>query len=179
MKHHERVLVREVQKLGPHPRGAEIGVWRGHLSGELLKAIPTAFLHMVDPWNSVVLHLSDSEAKTKLAYREAVTATQFAIERRCVHRFTSEEVAQRLDDESLDFVFIDALHDYSHVQQDLSLWYPKLKSGGLFAGHDYNGRMDKKGVYGVKRAVDEFAELYKLEVHHERITWWTWKPKEN
>jgi predicted O-methyltransferase YrrM len=45
--------------------------------------------------------------------------------------------AELYEDESLDFVFIDAGHLYHEVTADMNAWYPKVKSGGVFAGHDY------------------------------------------
>jgi hypothetical protein len=53
---------------------------------------------------------------------------------------------------SLDYVYIDADHSYKSVQEDLIAWYPKVKVGGLFAGHDWWN----KEVYS---AVYEFAEM--------------------
>jgi hypothetical protein len=40
-------------------------------------------------------------------------------------------------DNSLDYIYIDGNHDYDHAKQDLKLWWPKLRPGGLMAGHDY------------------------------------------
>ena len=51
-------------------------------------------------------------------------------------------------DRSLDFIFIDAEHDYQSVKQDIAAWEPKLKPGGWMAGHDYD-------LQGVRRAVNE------------------------
>ena len=45
--------------------------------------------------------------------------------------------AQHYDDKSLDFVFIDAGHDYTSVKKDIDAWLPKVKSGGILAGHDF------------------------------------------
>ena len=45
--------------------------------------------------------------------------------------------AELYEDESLDFVFIDAGHLYHEVIADMNAWYPKVKSGGIFSGHDY------------------------------------------
>jgi hypothetical protein len=50
---------------------------------------------------------------------------------------------------SLDFVFIDANHSYEAVLSDLHAWWPKIRPGGLLAGHDY-------GWSGVAKAVYEF-----------------------
>ena len=41
------------------------------------------------------------------------------------------------EDESLDFVFLDADHGYDVVKRDILSWFPKVKIGGVIAGHDY------------------------------------------
>ena len=41
------------------------------------------------------------------------------------------------DDESLDFVFIDADHSYECVKNDIARWMPKVKKGGVISGDDY------------------------------------------
>lgn len=43
----------------------------------------------------------------------------------------------------------------------LNLWWPKVKSCGILAGHDY---ARKKDDHGVKRAIDEFAKRQELTV---------------
>lgn len=41
------------------------------------------------------------------------------------------------EDASLDFVYIDSVHDYAHVKETFERWWPKVKAGGIIAGHDY------------------------------------------
>jgi hypothetical protein len=54
--------------------------------------------------------------------------------------------AKHYEDNSLDFVFIDAAHDYESVRQDILTWLPKIKKGGYIGGHDF--RFDENiGVY--------------------------------
>eukprot|EP00758_Cryptobia_borreli_P017336 Tbor_TRINITY_DN6182_c4_g1::TRINITY_DN6182_c4_g1_i11::g.22020::m.22020 len=36
-----------------------------------------------------------------------------------------------------DYIYVDARHDYKGVLDDISQWWPKLKKGGIMAGHDY------------------------------------------
>ena len=64
---------------------------------------------------------------------------------------TSLEAAELFEDNSLDFVHIDAAHDYENVIADIRAWYPKVKPGGLITGDDY--------IWGtVKKAVHEYFE---------------------
>jgi predicted O-methyltransferase YrrM len=70
-------------------------------------------------------------------------------------------------DESLDFVFIDAGHEYEDVKNDLLTWCPKVKKGGIIAGHDYFFPSDPEHGHkypGVKKAVDEFFTNIKADV---------------
>ena len=60
----------------------------------------------------------------------------------------STEIANRYADDSLDFVFINANHEYESVLNDIKSWFPKLKKDGVIAGHDYN-------MEGVSKAVIE------------------------
>ena len=52
-------------------------------------------------------------------------------------KMTSMEAVNKFDDESLDFVFIDGSHEYKDIKDDIIHWLPKVKKGGVLAGHDY------------------------------------------
>ena len=62
----------------------------------------------------------------------------------------SSEVVSQFEDESLDVVFIDLTHTYESVKEDIGLWLPKVKRGGILSGHDYEDSWP-----GVVKAVDE------------------------
>lgn len=64
-------------------------------------------------------------------------------------------------DNSLKFVFIDSSHEYDDVKNELEKWYPKIKAGGVLAGHDYH----HQGLWaGVGKAVDEFCEKNNIKL---------------
>ena len=65
-------------------------------------------------------------------------------------RGDSTAMAFQFFDESVDFVFIDACHEYRKVKSDLLAWTPKVKGNGVISGHDYD---DSHG--GVVKAVNE------------------------
>lgn len=80
----------------------------------------------------------------------------------------SAEQAVHFADESLDMVFIDADHQHDAVLHDLAAWWPKIKSTGRIAGHDYTAEFDRprgsrhygaSGGYSVAPAIREFFAL--------------------
>ena len=72
-------------------------------------------------------------------------------------KMTSELASFLYDNNSLDFIFIDAAHDYDNVINDIKNWLPKLKPGGCIAGHDYFTSE------GIQKAVKEvFGNRYTL-----------------
>lgn len=45
---------------------------------------------------------------------------------------------KEFEDKSIDFAFIDANHTYEYVSKDIAALLPKMKDGGIIAGHDFN-----------------------------------------
>ena len=77
------------------------------------------------------------------------------------HIGQSIDMAKEVKNETLDFVYIDALHDYDSVMEDLRAWYPKVKNGGYVAGHDW-------AIQGVKNAVIDFTnDINKIDLCYE------------
>jgi predicted O-methyltransferase YrrM len=131
----------------------EIGLGGGYNSAHLLKYCPQikqifgVDLIEGDPEHSHITHLSP--VKFLGGY--------------------SDEVAKLFEDESIDVVFIDGDHSESWVLRDLSAWVPKVKPGGLIAGHDY----DSRNHPGVKLAADAFFEKHPhpLTIEADKVFW--------
>lgn len=66
-------------------------------------------------------------------------------------RECSALACKKIEDKSIDLLFIDGNHQYSQVKADIINYSPKMKDGGILCGHDY-----RKGICdGVVKAVDE------------------------
>ena len=61
-----------------------------------------------------------------------------------------------------DYIYIDASHHYLQVKRDIEAWWPRVKSGGILAGHDYEG--PQQITAGVKKAVDEFRKWKNIKL---------------
>ena len=67
------------------------------------------------------------------------------------HTGDSVEAARLFRDQTFDFVFLDTIHLYEQTKRELEAWWPKLKTGGVFAGHDHTPEFP-----GVEKACREF-----------------------
>ena len=184
----------------PNGRGVEVGVFKGHFSKSILESW-SGTLYMVDVWRPLewndYMDMSNHSSHDD-AYFEAMRSIHGHEDRAIMVRATSEVASHMFEDGSLDFVYIDANHAYDYVVQDINLWYPKVRPGGVICGHDYldidwhadtnfldNGK-DKHiwsdtyiGVFGVNPAVDEFCREKSLELHVTNDwfgSWFTRKP---
>jgi hypothetical protein len=71
----------------------------------------------------------------------------------------SVEAAKQFEDGYFDFVYIDASHTYEAVVADLEAWYPKIRKGGMIAGHDYHNVIGFAGKrLNCKDGIDDFAK---------------------
>ena len=68
-------------------------------------------------------------------------------------RMNSIDAASLYKDLSLDFVFIDGDHTYAGVRADIAAWLPKIKNGGIIAGHDYDNNSHRSTVLAVDTAL--------------------------
>lgn len=128
-------------KLPVNAHVAEIGVWMGRSTVCLNALLPPGSHHIC------VDHFKGDQS------------AGFKDTRADFDRFTrnlklgvlsgdSVACAELFDDGTFDFVFIDAAHDYDSVKADITAWLPKVRAGGILAGHDI-------GFASVRKAVTE------------------------
>lgn len=82
-------------------------------------------------------------------------------------RETSQVAVAKFADFSLDLVHIDGDHTFPAVRADLRSWWPKLRCGGVLAGHDWLCPEEEDGGWGtyIQPAVADFADEWGLDVH--------------
>jgi predicted O-methyltransferase YrrM len=140
--------------INEHTIMVEIGSFSG-VSSELF-SLHCKEIHCVDLWDAYW----EIEDKQKTEFAE-YTFNKLLVNYNNIKKIkdSSTNAANMFQDKSLDFVYIDAAHDYENVKKDILAWLPKVKNGGYIAGHDY--RYDPN--IGVYEAVNDiFVEEYKI-----------------
>lgn len=150
-----------LQNLPMHGEVAEIGVADGQFSEKILKIIQPAKFHLIDAWG-----MSNNPAYGEGGEQRVFKVFSNEIDNGIVkiHRGLSWEMLEELPDKSLDWVYIDAAHDFISVKKDLEIANRKVKDSGFIAGHDYTrwGRFGKR--FGVLEAVNEFIKRHGFEL---------------
>lgn len=135
----------------------EVGCWKGRstsfLGVEIINSNKNILLHCVDSWK----YIPSTEQPVSNQEMFDAVYDEFLINMKPVNsvihiiKDLSDVAATTFQDNSLDFIFLDAAHHYENVKNDIESWLPKLKSKYILAGHDYFTRVHP----GVKQAVDE------------------------
>ena len=132
--------------------GLEIGVASGWTMNHFLQNLPNLQLTGIDPY------IGYMDGNIKIA-QEMLDAQYLAAQdnisdfapRGKILRGYSQDFVNSFEDKSLDYIFIDGDHSYEGALRDCELFFPKIKNGGIFAGHDWS-------FDGVQKAVNEFKD---------------------
>ncbi len=133
---------------------AEIGVATGGLSKQILARSAPKKLYLIDPWDN---ENHPDYGQKSLDRIERDLAGPIASGQVEIRRGYSFDELPKLPENHLDWVYVDAAHDYEGVKKDLELCLRVVKPGGIIAGHDYVRWVSPTERYGVVEAVNEFA----------------------
>lgn len=143
--------------------GAEIGVEQGKYSEELCRDNPNLKLFSIDPYKTYTRYADHvSQEKLDGFYNEAVIRLK---PYNCtLIRKSSLSAVKEFKPNSLDFVYIDANHEFEYVIQDIIWWAKTVRVGGIVAGHDYKSEGEEKTQipFHVIQAVNAYTDSYKI-----------------
>ena len=116
--------------------GAEIGVANGVYSKQLCRANPRMKFYGIDAWETYG-NYGDYSAETLALYYDEVKKYFASFPNYEIIKESSMDAVNRFEDNSLDFVYIDANHTEPFITQDIAEWSKKVRPGGIVSGHDY------------------------------------------
>jgi predicted O-methyltransferase YrrM len=151
-----------VSTFGNEAHFVEIGAWKGKSSSfmavEIANSNKNIKFDVVDTWRGSPEHQVGKAFESKVAIEDKLFDL-FQTHMNAVKNYynpvklSSLQAVELYADQSLDFVFIDASHEYEYVKQDILAWLPKVKKGGFIGGHDFTP--NDPPTNGVDTAVKE------------------------
>ena len=175
-------------------RACEVGVQTGNYTKIILSNMPSLHkLYLVDLWThqqNYVDLANVSDAMHQGFFQQALAQTNPWADKIEILRGLSVVMCKNIPDNSLDWIYIDARHDYKGAAEDIESYWPKLKTGGIMSGHDYmtsdqvkqitpgqdwsvcyDGSVEPRAVKG---AVDDFATNLNKDVYVTNDQWPSW-----
>lgn len=151
-------LVPYIKRQGEKLKGIEIGTCRAESTAYFLEKCPNInLLTTIDPYKGYQDWNGEITQETVDRFMEVAKKNLKQYGKRVkMLREESVNAAGTFKDESVDFIFVDGDHSYDATLADCEAYYPKLKKGGIFCGHDY------QTIESVKRSVDEFRTKHKI-----------------
>jgi hypothetical protein len=127
-----------IRELGTDLVGCEIGVWEAtNLAFMLQNILEIKTLYAVDPWQGYLDWDADVPQEV-LNWIKPIAMGKIADFPNRVQVVEKNSVDALIDIPQLDFIFIDGDHSYAAVLADLRMYYSRVRSGGIFSGHDWS-----------------------------------------
>ena len=166
-----RSLALAIALHGPDLVGVELGLYRAESFCLLLQVCPNIkTLYGIDKWQPYTDNINPDVAKIMdhksidLARETALHFIHFSGEsdRAVILEEDTLEAASRFEDDSLDFVFCDAHLSGEQLLDEMRAYYPKVKQGGIFAGHDWSTRPTRDAVrnFREEQGIDQALFMY-------------------
>jgi len=167
--------------------GVEIGVHKGGFSEHILTYSNIEKLYSIDAWiedepTTKAVRKRCEHGKMELNYQEAASKLSKFGNRSEIIRDLSENAVKKFENESLDFIYLDASHIFSGFSLDIINWWEKIRFGGLFAGHDCWRKYRYNVMYVVNGFCMEKKQLFFLTTDERQFpqyapSWWLIKTK--
>lgn len=159
-----RIIYNKASRIAHGGKYVEVGVWKGRsFMAAGLAMPPAAMIVGVDDFSGddSDMHKVTREAPEFIKHCATATVRYLQDKGKLASLLcqSSANASKMFAKKSIDAVFIDGSHDLENVLQDLQLWWPAIKDGGLLFGHDYT-RSNK----GVVQAVRKFAKSIDVKV---------------
>ena len=140
--------------------GLEVGSFAGESAKVFLNTHAFVAFYCVDAWSKdfATPAIVNDLAPAEVLFDKTVGMNPV------VHKLkgTSQDMAKKFPEDSLDFLYIDARHDYDYVLADLKSWVPKVHQGGIIAGHDWVHNWP-----GVPKACKEFFHRDPVKIYRD------------
>jgi predicted O-methyltransferase YrrM len=153
----------------------EIGTSKGENAFSILKSLNVKRIYLIDPYEEYSDYKKSEVGRTQknlsteeksahdllAAYKDKIT---------WIRKYSDDAVT--IVPNEIDFIYIDGNHEYDYVKRDIENYFPKLKEGGIIAGHDVSHHLFSPGIF---RALMETFGKLNLYPFISRTDWYVVK----
>ena len=170
-----RPIIHCINLLGKNLVGLELGVYEADSFMTILHNCPNVkTLYGIDsyqpyadfikePYNGNTDNIVDyKKADLMKAHTQNKLKYSGMNEKIVFYEMDSDDALKKFEPRSLDFIFIDAYLTYEQAKNDIQSWFPIIKNGGLFAGHDWHCSAVRRAVneFRIENNIDNFMSVY-------------------
>ena len=165
-------FIKEVDYMGIHCplenknlKVAEIGVFKGRNSEEMMKLLNINKLYLIDPYTGDgdnVKNYMNSPDWNSVEKKARKRMFKFGNKVIFIKKFSDDAINDIPN--KMDYIYIDGCHDYKNVKSDIENYFKKVRYEGILAGHDIN-------IPDVLKAVVEFTNKHNLKFIIRRDDW--------
>lgn len=145
--------------------GVEVGVYKGAFTEQFVRE--GLLMYAIDPWMAYQgagrTQAEQDRQNFLFGHTTRVLAPYQNVQ---IIRSTSMDALKYFKDGSLDFVYLDGDHDFTHIAEDIFQWAKKVR--GIVAGHDYFTHSPKARnlICHVKPVVDAYLQVMEIDELH-------------
>jgi hypothetical protein len=146
---------------------AELGVFKGDFSKEIIKNVSLKELFLVDIWEGNY-GSGDKDGNNHINIKDMETVylniLHQTLNKPNIHVVRSKSVSflKTCEQDYFDCIYVDGDHTAKAVYEDLTNSYRVLKEGGMLMGHDYHYTLGGDVVH----AVNSFCENFNQQVNY-------------
>lgn len=154
----------------------EVGVYLGENSLNVIQTLNVKKAYLIDMYEEHTTNYNETSLLIPQSFQDNAFKNAEKNLKSFENKITwilkySNDAIEELPD-NIDFIYIDANHEYKHVKNDIETYWRKVSENGILAGHDLFGTYN-----GVINAVHEFAMKNRLHIHSNLYDWWFIKGK--
>jgi hypothetical protein len=147
--------------------GVEVGAADRNFAHIILKSWEGQALHFIESGESISLTSDQSQVEISVNCIQ-LDSTKVHLphwgDRIQTHRLDSRQAANQFADQGLDFVSLNGSHSGRELRDEIDIWFPKLRRGGLLLGQDCLGQQLSECGAGVQSTILQWERDNCLQV---------------
>jgi hypothetical protein len=122
--------------------------------------------HQNIPWSEIVTKIPKLKGLEGIFKPKPLTSEEKSLIDKIRGSKVGDNPFDSFDNESVDFIYIDCYNTTEEMYEEMTRWYPKIKTGGVFSGHDvyyqacYDTVVNFRNNNNIKNKMSVFDDVF-------------------